>query len=83
MVQLAPSVAPFFNKCRAYLIHFADFRPGIVDIGKNHRRSAEDTIIQRDAFIYANVVLNLTLVSDYGIGSNNNILSYIAVFANL
>lgn len=34
-----------------HLIHFADFRTRVVNVGENHRRPAKDAVFQRDALI--------------------------------
>ena len=34
----------FFHQCGAHLVHFADFRPGVIDIGKHHGGAAKHTV---------------------------------------
>ncbi len=72
----------FFNKSRAHLIHLADFRTGIIDVGKDHGGSTEDTVFQGDAFVDADVVLDFTFVADDGVGANDDILSNVAVITD-
>ena len=72
----------FFYQRRAHLIHLADFRPGVVDVGKDHRGAAENTIFQCNTFIDADVVLYLAFVADHSIRTNDYILTDVAVFAD-
>ena len=72
----------FFNKSRAHLIHLADFRPGIVNVGEDHRGAAENAVFQGDAFIDADIILNLAFVPDDCVGSDDDILPDVAVFAD-
>ena len=51
MVQLAPRVAAVLDQGGAHLVHFADFSPGVVDVGEHHGGAAKDTVFQRYAFI--------------------------------
>ncbi len=64
------------------LIHFTDFRPGIIDVGEDHRRAAEDAVFESDTLINADVVLNLAFVADDCVGADDNILADVAVFAD-
>ena len=57
-------VAPLPEAGGTDLIHFADFSPEVVDIGKDHGRTAENPILQGHALIDADVVLNLAVVAD-------------------
>jgi len=70
------------NKCWPYLIHFTDFRPWIIDVGKDHGGSAKNAVFQRYAFIDADIVLNFALVADFGVGTDNNVLADVAVVAD-
>ena len=72
----------FFNKRGAHLIHFANFGPGVVDIGEYHRGAAENTVFKGDAFIDADVVLDFAFVADDCIGANDDVLADVAVLAN-
>lgn len=69
-----------FDEGGTHLVHLANFRPGVVDIGKDHRRAAEDTVFQSDAFIDGYVVLDFAFVADDGVGADDNVLAYVAVF---
>ena len=70
----------FFDEGGTNLIHLGNLRPGIVDVGKNHGRSAEYTVFQSDTFVNADVVLNLAIVSDNHPVGNKYVLSDIAIF---
>jgi hypothetical protein len=48
---VGPHGGAFLHEGWANLIHLANFRPGIVDIGKNHGRPSEDAIFQGAFFI--------------------------------
>ncbi len=74
--------SPLFDEGRTHLVHFADFRPGIIDIGKNHGRAAKNAIFQRYAFINADIILNFASGADDGVWTDNNVLSDIAVGAD-
>ena len=73
----------FLNKRGAHLIHLADFRTRVVDIGKDHRWPAENAVFQGYAFIDADVVLYFAFFADYCIRSDDNVLADVAIFANL
>ena len=72
----------FFYERGAHLIHFADFRPWVVDVGKDHRRAAENAVFQGDAFVNADVVLDFAFVADDGVGADDNVLADVAVLAD-
>jgi len=59
-----------FDKSGADLVHFPDFCPRVVYVGKDHGRAAEDAVFQCNAFIDADVVLYLTFVADDCVRSN-------------
>ena len=46
------------------LIHLSYFCPGIVDVGKDHTRSAEDIVFQGDTIVDRDVVLDLDVIAD-------------------
>lgn len=73
----------FFYQCWSHLIHFADFRSWVDDVGKNHRWAAEDTIFEDDTFINADVVLDFAFVAYFGIGADDDVLADVAVFTDL
>jgi len=72
-----------FYQCWSHLVHLADFCPGVVDVGKNHRGSAKYAVLQGDAFINADVVLDFAFVAYFGIGADDDVLSDVAVFTDL
>jgi hypothetical protein len=67
----------------ADLVHLGDFCTRVIDVRKDHRRAAEDTIFQCDTLVDGYVVLNFAFVADGYVGADNNILADIAVFTNL
>jgi len=71
-----------FDEGGAHLVHFADFRPGVVDVGEDHRRTAEDAVFEGDAFVDADVVLDFAFVADDGVGADDDVLADVAVFAD-
>ena len=71
-----------FDEGGAHLIHFADFCTGIVDVGKDHGWAAEDAVFQCDAFIDGDVVLDFAFVADDGVGTDDDVLADVAVFAD-
>ena len=72
----------FFYEGGADLVHLADFRAWIVDVGKDHRGATEDAVFQCDTFIDGDVVLDFAFAADDGIGANDDILPDVAVFAD-
>ncbi len=52
------------------LIHRADFRPGIVNVGKDHGRAAEYAVFEGDAFRDGDIVLDFAFVADDCVRSN-------------
>ena len=71
-----------FDKGGADLVHLADFRTGVVDVGEYHRRAAKNAVFQSDTFIDADVVLDLAFVADDYVGTNDDILADVAVVAD-
>ena len=67
---------------RAHLIHLADFCARVVYVGEYHRRAAEDTVFEGDAFIDGDVVLYFAFIADDCIGANNNVLADVTFFAD-
>ena len=61
----------FFDEGGADLVHFGDFRPGIVDVGEDHGWTAEDAVFEGHAFIDTDVVLDLALVADGNVGADD------------
>ena len=80
---VGPQGGAFLDEGGADLVHLGDFRPWIVDVGEDHGRAAEDAIFQGDAFIDADIVLNLALVADGDVGTDDDILADVAVLADL
>jgi hypothetical protein len=79
---VGPQGGAFLDEGGADLVHLPDFRPGVVDIGEYHRGAAEDAVFQGDAFIDADVVLDLALVADSGVGADDDVLADVAGFAD-
>ncbi len=73
----------FFDEGGADLVHFADFRSRVIDVCKDHRGTAENAVLQGDAFIDTDVVLYFAFVTDDCVGADDNILADVAVFADL
>ena len=71
-----------FDEGGTHLVHFADFRPGIVDVGEDHRGAAENAVFQGDAFIDADVVLDLAFVANGCVGTDDDVLADVAVVAD-
>lgn len=69
----------FFNNSGTYLINLADFRPWIIDIGKDHRWSAENAVFRCNAFINIDVVLYFAFVAYIGIRINDDIMAAVTV----
>ena len=73
----------FFDEGWTHLVHLADFRTRVEDVGKDHRGAAENAVFQCDAFINGDVVLNFAFVADGCVGTDDDVLAYIAAFANV
>jgi len=71
----------FFDEGGTHLVHFADFRTRVEDVGKDHRGAAEDAVFQGDAFVNGDIVLNFTFVADDGVGADDDVLADVAVFS--
>jgi len=67
---VGPQGSAFLDEGRAHLVHLGDFCPWIVDISKDHRWAAEDTVFEGDAFIETDIVLDFAFVADRGIVRN-------------
>jgi len=61
---VGPQGGAFPDKGRADLAHLGNFRPWVVDVRKDHRGAAENAVFKGNAFINADVILNLALVAD-------------------
>ena len=64
------------------LVHFSDFRTRVIDIGKNYGWSAKNMVFEGDAFVYGNIILDLTSISDSDIRTDHDILADIAVLSD-
>ncbi len=82
MVQLAPSVAPFYER-GTDLVHFADFRSGVVDVGEDHRGAAENAVFEGDTFVDTDIVLDFAFVADDCVGTDDDVLADVAVLADV
>ena len=71
-----------FDKGGSHLVHFADFRPRVVDVCENHRWATEDTIFQSDAFVNADVVLDFALVANDCVRADDDVLADVAVLSD-
>ena len=71
-----------FDKGGANLIHFADFRAWVVDVGEDHGGAAKNTVFQCDTFIDADVILYFAFIADDGVGANDDVLADVAVFTD-
>jgi len=58
------------------------FAAGVHDIGKDHGGTAEDIVLQGDAFIHRDIVLDLDEVADGDIVGHVDILAQRAVFTD-
>ncbi len=79
---VCPQGCAFFDEGGTHLVHLGNLRPGVVDVGKNHGRSAEDTVFQSDTFVNADVVLNLAIVPDNHPVGNKYVLTDITILPN-
>ena len=80
---VGPQGGAFLHVGGADLVHLSDFSTRVEDVGENHRGAAEDAIFQGDAFIDADVVLELALVAYDGIGADDDVLADVAILADL
>ena len=67
------------DQSRPQLVHPADLAARIVNIGKNHRRAAEDVVFEGDAFIDRYVILDFHTVADTDIRADDHVLADAAV----
>ena len=61
------------------LVHFADFGPWVVDVGKNHTWSTEDAIFEIYTVEDGDVVLDLALVTYSYVWADDRVLADVAV----
>jgi len=64
------------------LIHFSNFGPGIIDIGKDHRRATEDTILQGHPRKNRNIILYLAFIPSGHLRADDHVLADIAILAD-
>ena len=74
---VGPQGGAFLDEAWADLVHLRNFGPGVVNVREYHRRSAEDAVFQGNAFIDADIVLDLAFVADGDIRADNAILAYV------
>ena len=72
----------FLDEGGADLVHLGNLSPGVVDVGEDHGRAAEDAVFQGHAFVDAHVVLDLALVADGDVGSDGDVLADVAVLTD-
>src|SRR3972149_10992108 len=72
-----------FDKGRQELMLSLDKGPRIVYIGEHHGWSTEYFILQGNPFVYGDIVLNFTSVSDGHIRTDYDILTDCTILANL
>ena len=80
---VCPKGSAFLDKDRSDLVHLGDFSTRIVDIGKDHGRTAEDAIFEGHAFVDTDIVLDLALIADSDVGTDHAVLAEVAVLADL
>lgn len=51
------------------------FAARIADVGEGHRRAAEDVVLQFDAFVDRDVILNLAVIADADVGGDVDVLT--------
>lgn len=78
---VGPKGGAFLDEGGADLVHLGDFRSGVVDICKDHGGPAEDAVFQGDAFVNAHIVLDFALVANDDIGTDDHVLTDVAVLA--
>jgi hypothetical protein len=61
------------------LIHLADCRTGIVDVGEHYRRAAKDIVLQGHPFVDGDIVLDLAPLTNHNVGPDDNVLSDVTV----
>ena len=74
---VGPQGGAFLDEAWADLVHLGDFRPWVDDVGEDHGGAAEDAVFQGNAFIDADIVLDLAFVADGDIRADNAILAYV------
>jgi hypothetical protein len=70
----------FLDQSRLNLIHLADFSARIINVSKNHRRTAEDAVLQSHTFINRNIILYLAALADGYIWAYYHVLTDVAIF---
>ena len=80
-VGLALFVAVCLMAVFAPLIAPHDGRPGIVNVGENHRRAEKDVIFTDNACVDADIVLHLHVASEFDPWAYNDVLADIALLA--
>src|SRR5262249_19164895 len=71
------------NERRAQFIHAANFAAWVKHVGKNHRGTAKNIVLECHALINGYIVLDFHPVANAYIGSDDYILPDPAVLANL
>ena len=70
------------DKRRTQLVHPADFASRIVDIGKHNRWAAKYVVLERDSFVYRDIILNFHSVADGDIRPDHDVLTDPAIPAD-
>lgn len=70
----------FFHQGSAKFVHAFDFTPGIKHIGEDHGGSTEYVVFEGDALVDGDIVLDLAVVADGDLGSDDHVLADLAGF---
>src|SRR3989338_2155734 len=75
---------PLFYMCFAEVLRGVSWKrgPRIDDVGKYHRGTAEDIILENNTLVHRNVILDLNIVSDNDIVSDKDILPDFTIFSD-
>src|SRR3990172_2844644 len=81
---IGPDGSAAFYQCTVVKVRSSlrEFTSWIQNIGKNHRRAAENIIFQFDAFVDGYIILNFDKIPDFYIVANVYILTNRTFFTN-
>lgn len=66
----------------AIFVFAGDATAGVIDVGKDHARAAENVVLQRDVVVHRDVVLHLDVVADHHLVADKHVLAKGAITAD-
>ena len=79
---IGPKGRAALDQCVAIFVLAGDATAGVIDVGKDHARAAEDVVFQRDVVVHRDIVLHLDVVADHHLVADKHVLAKGAITAD-